>query len=197
MKFVGYFVLFACFGVIVWIGVSFLTFFGEASDGVKTASIAAIVTVFTFLFGRYLEQRRDLRAKQNVEKIELYKRFYDLYFRIFSSHLKSNEEALDENSVARELVEFQRDLIMWGSDGVLKAFIDFRVQLTVFGEATKEPDADLVECLDPAIKSAANLLREMRRDLGYTFTSFSAKDLGILQFRQDDPEIVRLMSKLG
>jgi len=103
-------------------------------------------------------------------------------------------EQREQNWVARELVDFQKQLILWCSDSVLREFLNFREALNGFGTA-KADGEDMVVALRPVIKAAAALLKAMRKDVGYTFTSFSAKDLAIMQLR-DDPESQRLIDSL-
>jgi len=57
------------------LGQEFLIAFKGATESVKAASIAAFVTVFTFLFGRYIEQSRENKARANVEKSKSTKDF--------------------------------------------------------------------------------------------------------------------------
>ena len=72
-------------GWLLWVTAgAILEFFAGANDTVKAASIAAFVSVITFLFGRYFEQGRELKQKVNAEKIEVYKEFFDFYFDVFS-----------------------------------------------------------------------------------------------------------------
>lgn len=69
---------------ILWALFKFIGFFTAASDNVKAASITALVSVSIFMIGRYAEQKREIRQRVNLEKIEVYRRFFDIYFGIFS-----------------------------------------------------------------------------------------------------------------
>ncbi|NEY90458.1 hypothetical protein [Tabrizicola oligotrophica] len=169
----------------------------DGVDGtVRAASITAFVTVVTFLIGKLWEQSRDRKAKINSEKIAVYKRFFDFYFDMFS-YEKIHGKPKEPGDILRELVEFQKDLVFWGSDQVLRAFLGFKDELAIFTE--KRPnDASNDEtqlALARVMKSVAALLVAMRRDIGYSFTAFNAKDLGRLQLA-DDEENKQLMKYL-
>ncbi len=167
-------------------------FFNAASDNVKAASITALVTVSVFTVGRYLEQRRDARQRLNVEKIEVYKRFFNFYFDVFT-YEKIHGEKMAAEKILVDMVEFQKDVVLWGSDAVIKEYLEFKDHLNVFSSksqgASEEQNAkDIVE----VFRSTARLLSAMRRDVGYTFTSFSAKDLARLQLAGEDEGAITL-----
>ena len=183
-KIISYVILFAfvvLLGWLAWFSVfSFASFFNGASDTVKAASIAAFVSVITFLFGRYFEQKRELKQKINSEKIEVYKGFFDFYFDLFS-YEKIHGKPKPELDLMKEMLEFQKVLILWGSDSVIDAYVEFKDRLTEFGEG----DDDLPTKTAKVMKASASLLAAMRKDIGYTFTNFSAKDLATMQLAMD------------
>ena len=139
--------------------------FGNASDTVKAASIAALVSVLTFLAGRYFEQERERKARANVEKIQVYEKFFEFYFKVMgnSDYVEKPE---DDDWIAKFLIEFQRELLLWGSDRVLKAYIAFKKSLEGSAQLA-EQEEDLPKQLAPTIRSAAKLLKCMRQDIGY------------------------------
>ncbi len=156
-------------------------------DGtVRATSITAFVTVVTFLVGKLWEQSRERKVKINSEKIAVYKRFFDFYFDMFS-HEKIHGKPKDSSEVVRELVEFQKDLVFWGSDQVLRAYLNFKDELAHFtSRKSGHSSGDQAQkALASVMKSVAALLVAMRRDIGYSFTAFNAKDLGRLQLDDD------------
>ncbi len=164
-----------------------VSLFAGVNDTVKAASITAFVTVTLFLFGRYFEQSRDRKLKINAEKIAVYKRFFDFYFDMFS-YEKIHGKPKVQTDVLRELIEFQKDLVFWGSDQVLRAFLNFRDELSTFTaqQATSSSTEQTQRNLARVMRSVALLLVAMRRDIGYSFTAFNAKDLGRLQLADDE-----------
>lgn len=167
--------------------------FSGASDTVVAASIAAFVSIFTFLVGRYFEQARERKSHANKEKIRVYEQFFDFYFTALGSDVVDKPD--DENWIAKFIFDFQKELLMWSPDSVLKAWIEFRktIETTSHGSGT---DQELVEYLAVNITAANKLLREMRRDIGYSFTTFSAKDLASFQIRSSDPNYTALLKRL-
>jgi hypothetical protein len=155
--------------------------FAAASDTIKAASIASLGSVLLFLLGRYFEQRREATQRINKEKIEIYKTFFDFYFDIMS-YEKIHGEAKDTKIVMSEMLEFQKQILFWGSDKVIKDYLDFKDALIGFSDGRSEGDqANLHIGLAKTMTAVAKVLVSMRRDIGYSFTSFTAKDLARLQ----------------
>jgi len=183
-KNISYVILFALVVLLGWLAwfsiISFASFFSGASDTVKAASIAAFVSVITFLFGRYFEQKRELKQKINSEKIKVYKGFFDFYFDLFS-YEKIHGEPKPELDLMKEMLEFRKVLILWGSDSVIDAYVEFKDRMVEFGEG----EDDLPTKTAKMMKASANVLASMRKDIGYTFTSFNAKDLAAMQLAVD------------
>lgn len=195
LSFVLGIVLFAIVGWLLGVFSGFVhNVFQEASDTVKAAAIAALVSVVTFSVGRYFEQERERKARANVEKIKVYERFFEFYFTMFSNS-DYVDRPEDKDWVVKFLIEFQRELLLWGSDGVLRSYINFRQALQNHANVEQNDD-DLALVLAPTIKAAAMLLRSMRQDIGYRFTSFSAQDLAILQLQSSDPHFSKLLKEL-
>ena len=169
--------------------------FMGVNDTVKATSITAIVTVITFLVGRNFEQNRDRKLKVNAEKIAIYKKFFDFYFRVFS-HEKMHGTSMPEADIVTEILEFQKDVVFWGSDQVVKRYLDFKDSLTVFSAGGNPIDEEEnAKRWAEIMNAVAKLLVAMRRDIGYSFTAFSAKDLARLQLASD-PETQKIYKYL-
>ena len=89
------------------------------------------------------------------------------------------------------MLEFQKKLILWGSDSVIKEYIEFKDRLTTF-EAL---EGDFSEKVALLMTAAAKLLNAIRKDIGYSFTRFSVKDLATLQL-SIDPGTKKIFDKL-
>lgn len=186
------FILAVCFAVIYLIYLTAHIFsswvsslYAGSSDSIKAASITAFVTVLIFVFGKYIEQSRERKARLSIEKIAVYKKFFDFYFDLFS-YEKINGKPKDDSVVLRELLEFQKEIVFWGSDAVLKAYINFRNEAVGFSFKQGDTQSEsAIANLARMFNAVAALLVAMRRDIGYTFTSFSASDLATLQLNQD------------
>lgn len=118
--------------------------------------------------------------------IEVYRKFFDFYFDLFS-YEKIHGTKKPEKDILRELLEFQKDVVFWGSDQVLRAFLNFKESMMGFSRSSPSSNKeDLPRQLAGSMKAAAALLVAMRRDIGYSFTTFDAKDLARLQLADDD-----------
>lgn len=169
--------------------------FDSATDPVKATSITALVTVTIFILGRYFEQARERKSKVNLEKIAVYKKFFDFYFDIMT-YSKIHGKEKESSIVVQEMLEFQKEVVFWGSDAVLKAYLDFKDASILFSGANSEIDPEVTaRKLAVTMKSVAILLVAMRKDIGYSFTRFSAKDLARLQLA-NDPETQLIMKYL-
>ena len=165
------------------------TIFSAASDTIKAASIASFGSVCLFFLGRYFEQRREATQRINKEKIEIYKTFFDFYFDLMT-YEKIHGKPKDQKNVMSEMLEFQKQIIFWGSDKVIKDYLDFKDILSAFTIVSLQDDENAQEQLHVGLAktmtSVAKVLVSMRKDIGYSFTSLTAKDLGRLQLAADD-----------
>ncbi|MFY0597674.1 MAG: hypothetical protein JXQ85_14675 [Cognatishimia sp.] len=74
--------------------------------------------------------------------------------------------------------------------------MDFKDQLTDFSEGSQEFEPqEMASKLAGIMKAVAKVLVAMRRDVGYSFTSISAKDLARLQLATD-PETKMIFDHL-
>ena len=168
------------------------TIYADVNPTVSATSITAFASLLIFLIGRYFEQSRDRKAQINTSKIAVYKRFFDFYFDVFS-YEKIRGEPMPEGKMMSEMIEFQKDVVFWGTDSVIKEYLNFKDALSEF--TLKSADVDKEQqgvLLAEIFKSTARLLSAMRRDIGYTFTSFSAQDLARMQLVDDDDTRITL-----
>lgn len=173
---IGFFVL-----LVKWV----LSTIGAANDSIKATSITAIVTIFIFFVGRYFEQSRERKARINQEKIAVYKKFFDFYFDIFS-YEKIHGVPKPESEIMKEMLDFQKDVVFWGSDQVLRAYLDFKDKsANITGPDGNEGTRDSTKYLAEMMRAVAKLLVAMRKDIGYSFTTFEAADLARLQLSYD------------
>ncbi|MEP1765643.1 MAG: hypothetical protein ABJJ53_03160 [Sulfitobacter sp.] len=165
---------------LIW---KFLGLFSGASDSIKATSITAIVSVLVFTIGRYLEQRREAKQRINAAKVDVYRTFFDFYFDIMS-YEKVHGKPLPPEKVTKDMLDFQKNVIFWGTDPVIRAYLDFKDAMIRF-DAGSDPEA-LAENLAVMMTAVSNVLVAMRRDLGYTFTSIGPRDIARLQLSDDE-----------
>ncbi len=119
-----------------------------------------------------------------MEKIEIYKRFYDFYFNTMH-HQKIHGQPIDGNKILKDMLEFHKDVVFWGSDEVIRAYLDYKDCLTRFSAESPDESRDLAERLAEVMKAVAKVLVAMRRDVGYNFTTISANELARMQLADD------------
>jgi len=190
------FVLSAGFGFMFWFFYTLYSVFQGASDNIKAASITAIVTVFTLILGRFLEGRRETQNRINLERIKIYSEYFDFYFVMLTPPNLRPEQ--DELEIAKKIREFNKKFLLWASDEVLKAQDDFNQCLADFGaklQGSRERNEIEPSLADP-IKASANLLRQMRRDVGYRYTKVTDQQFARMLLKLNDEGAVELIKGL-
>ncbi len=190
-KWLGFGLLVIVLGVIVFLVLKFLNLFSGASDSIKATSITALVSVSVFTMGRYFEQRREVKQRINLEKVGVYRRFFDFYFDLMT-YEKIHGVPISPDKVLKDMLDFQKDIIFWGTDNVIRAYLDFKDESVRFDPGN---DDKLPERLAVTMTAVSKVLVEMRRDLGYSFTSLGPMDIARLQLSNDD-ETKRIFSHL-
>jgi hypothetical protein len=185
------FLIFLIVSIIVYTAYLFYGVFQAAADSVKAAILAGIVALLSLIISRYLEQQRDTRTRLAAKKIEVYERFFGFFFAMLSN--SKTGKTMSETEMLDFLMNFQRDLLFWGSDGVVKAWLNFR-------HAT-EPAAlnstDKSFSLASMIKCTANLMIEMRKDVGYRFTTINAVDFATMILRIETADEKRIIEEVS
>lgn len=159
----------------------FIGFFSAAADSIKAAIFAGIVGLLSLIISRYLEQQRDTRARLATKKIEVYETFFEFFFSALSG--TKTGKIISTEEMVEHFIVFQRDLLFWGSDGVIKAWLKFRNVIESANISSGKPPP-----LALMIAATADLMIEMRRDVGYRFTTINALDFAkmILRVETDD-----------
>ena len=175
--------------------------FTSASDNVKAASIAGFLSVLAVFIGRYFEQRREIKLKVSSEKVKVYENVIEIMFSFLASPKSKSETIKDGaplendlaiNSVVNNLRSAQKDLIFWGSDNVIKAWMEF--------QQTLQQNIDVEMSTDRLALSMARfggLIIAMRRDVGYPFTNLTEQKVAsmILAPGIEEQKLVELVGK--
>ncbi len=209
MQRVGQFIAWAVIigGVIATVALIYtlMSSFSEASDTIKVATIGAIVSIFTFVVSRYFEQKRARSEYISNERIRVYRKFLDMFFRVFANkdvsralkHENTDEESKNDWLLA-EIAEFQKEIIFWASDETIKKWGVFRDIST--SRSVLSPDKDSVdtrtETLVLTLNTVCELIIQMRRDIGYSFTAIKPKDIAKMLLKSDDPEVQIVLKML-
>lgn len=158
---------------VYFIYVSFSAF-GRASDNLQVAIVAGFISLISVFLARYFEQKRELKQKIYTEKIRVYTNLIDILFSFFRPPLKETEESSSkessnlkpESEVVDRLRSAQKELLFWGSDPVVKSWMEFMMEMQTTSEMTPQR-------LAIALNKFGHLIVSMRRDVGYQFTQIN------------------------
>lgn len=159
-----------------------LAFFTELNPSVAAAIVAAsatvLVSVFSVLTSKSLEQKAIIAQQIREKKIPVYEELIQFVFNIIRA-TKENK-SLSEEETTEFMFTFTERIVIWGSDEVVDAFYRFRNSNNVDGG-------------QGAILCIEDMLLAIRKDLGHRNKSLSrGKILGLFI---NDIENITLVKK--
>jgi len=135
-----------------------------------TAATTVIVSTITVVMGRYLERKKEIEASFREKKIEIYDEFLKEFFNI----MESPEKAEQSNDMVSFLREWQRKMILWGGQDVLKAYIGWMAKLK-----SGKPDVQ-------SMWMTEDFFRSIRKDLGHSSSKLPKRSFIHLILRNAD-----------
>ena len=185
--FVWLFLLASGFAIVYGFGraaMAFPALIGALDPAVASALLGAVATVFVGLAGVLYTQtkikQREIDNSHRSRKVEIYKKFLSMVARVLAQGAEIEGIApLEEGELARYMIEFKSDVILWGSAPVVKAALEF----SRAGHST-EHMAVVVE----------NLYRAIREDIGLSNSGLARGDLFKMYLKNPD-ELDRLISE--
>ncbi len=108
-----------------------------------------------------------------------------MYFSLFLSAKKLEEEK-PEQDLVRSLMLFQRDLLFWGSDATIAAWAKAKEE---FSRLADTPAGANFEKTGRVFDLMSKVLIQMRRDVGYSFTSVNETTLATMMLDLNDPKL--------
>jgi len=160
---VGYGIYFLFVRLVVWFG----GLQKEVAAGILAALTAVTVSILSLILTKHLEVKAAIRREHREKKIPIYERFTKFWFEVLMAD-KAGKMPPSEQDIVLFLQQFTQELIVWGSDSVLKSFTRFREQLILRKEN------------DPPINSMflfENYLLEVRKDLGHKNRDINPGDI--------------------
>lgn len=124
----------------------------QVAIGLLTAATTILVSTTTVVLGRYLERKKEIESHFRTQKIEIYDDFLKEFFKLFNDAGAGKEP----EDMVPFLREWQRKMIVWGGQDVLKSYIDWMARLK-----SGEPDAK-------AMWMTEDFFRAIRKDLGHS-----------------------------
>jgi len=125
---------------------------------IVAAAATVIVSVITLVISKILEGRASITQELRAKKTPIYENIISTLYRVQFAE-KLGEEPLSEKELIKFFADITEKLTIWGSDGVIRAFSDFRLATT--------RGADGLDIL----LIYENLLLEIRKDLGHKNTN--------------------------
>jgi len=147
--------------------------FTSLNSGVATALVTAattvVVAIVTTFFGRYLERRQAAERAQQERRVPVYEDFIKGMLQAMGATVApSQRKPMTEAQVLQVLGPFTQKVVVWGSDEVLRAWVDFRYR-SMQGPPKDNPQATLYDL--------ENLLLAFRKDLGLSNKRLRKGDL--------------------
>lgn len=136
-----------------------------------TATIGFIGVIYT----QYNSKSRDIRESHRIAKIETYRSFFELINLFQNNHKRNIEIDPNDEMLQDKMHKLTENFILWASDEVIKAWIDFRT-------STGSNDIN-----DPflALKKIDNVYKAIRKDLGHDDKKL--KPLDLISMNLSDP----------
>jgi hypothetical protein len=141
--------------VALWLWTKFQSLDPTLSAGILAAATTVFVSTLTVVLGRYYERKKEIEAAYRQKKLEIYDEFLREFFRIFydPERIQQGQQGGDQ-TVIDFLREWQRRIILWGGQNVLRAYVDWMGKL-------KSGRADA-----QVMFKTEDLFRAIRADLG-------------------------------
>ncbi|MGS3176057.1 hypothetical protein [Aeromonas sanarellii] len=127
------------------------------ATGIIAASATIFVSVATVMISKRQEQKLEIATQLRQKRVPVYEKIIEFIFLLtFATKLGKKPPA--EKEVMQFFVDTTRELVIWGSNDMVKAFGDFRFAMM-----------SIADQADTALTLAAveDLLFAVRKDLGH------------------------------
>ena len=152
-------------GVFLWRAFSDLE--AGPAAAIVTAGATVLISVFSLIFSKSWERRREVELQHRERKLPIYEKFMSFWFRSIL-HEQLGQPPLTDREMAEFLSEFTQQLILWGSDPVVKEYARFRLHaISQPDEASAGDDASEATGSAETLFLLEQLLFAIRADLGH------------------------------
>lgn len=160
--FVGFVSLFLLLGILVLLGYAlkyFIVIFSGLQKEVAATIIAAvttvIVSVISLVIGKYLERKLSIEQDIRKRKIPMYQEFIKFWFDL----LMANKGDISEDEMTAFFSKFTQNLLIWGSDDVVRKWSEYRKNIT-YNDNLTNPSPNVMFDFE-------ELLILIRKDMGH------------------------------
>lgn len=141
-----------------WLIGSLAVLDARLSAGLITASATVVVAVVSILVSKHLEVKTTIRARLREKKEPIYKELIDFIFDVTFAQ-KLGKEMPSETQMIAVMTKTTRDLVIWGSPDVVKAFSNFKRISQVY--------AGTPALTTKLMFGVEDLFKAIRKDLGH------------------------------
>ena len=125
--------------------------------GIVGVIITAIMSVLSVTLNNKKAKERELNLLVVKEKQKVFEHFYNAYFEMLKVVQKGKSTKLS-NKAENEMLEFKRGLMNWGSEKLIKNYLEFDSKLL----HSKEEGSDF-----DMLKDGDTFLKDLRREMGF------------------------------
>ena len=125
--------------------------------GMLAASATVFVSVLTVMLSKKQEHKVEIESQLRQKKVPIYEKIIEFIFLITFAEKLGKKQPTDKEMI-KFFADTTRDLVVWGSKDMVKAFGDFREELMSApegGDTTK------------VLATVEDLLFSIRKDLGH------------------------------
>jgi hypothetical protein len=148
----------AALAALIFGAYKFITLMAETINPTVTVAVLTMMgSAASLSLGKYIEKSREIEKEIREKKIPIYSEFIDFLFRVLRMSKEGND--MDEAEMIAFMLKFNQTLMVWGSDEVMRAWIQFRTLST----ADDSPGKAL-----KIAKSIASIILAIRSDIGHS-----------------------------
>lgn len=125
--------------------------------GIIGAIITAITSVITVTLNNKNTKERELELLVLKEKQKVFEHFYNAYFEILKNVKNTKKQVLSQK-VESEMMDFKRGLMNWGSEEIIKKYLDYEANLERAQENTGTFDM---------LKVGDTFFKDLRKEMGF------------------------------
>jgi hypothetical protein len=134
-----------------------------------TAAATIMVSVVSVLISKHFERKAIIELEHRQKKIPIYEKLITLIFQaVFADKLK--DQALVQDQIDESMRNITKELVIWGSSSVVKAFSKLRI---ILATGVQKKPTDIMFPVE-------NVLFAIRKDLGHKDRGVKSGDILVL-----------------
>ena len=168
---------------LYWLALELFTLLAKLKEGVLTALIRAMATVFAGITAVIISQKqskqRDIDESHRPKKVEIYKKFLDAVSGLMAAQNENvSKKGLSDQELVDYLVEFKTELLLWGSPLVIKRQLEF--------EKVSRNNGNIFTAVN-------NLYEAIREDIGLSNKGLNSHEL-VKMYLSDPGELDEILA---